>query len=95
MCNVLYKICANVLANQLKLILSSMISHFHSAFVLGKHIFDNSLLAAEVGHFLHNRRRGSKGFLDLKLDLSKAYDRVEWGFLEAMLLRLGFAEAWV
>lgn len=54
-----------------------MISPFHGAFVLGKLIFDNSLLAAEVGHFLHNRRRGSEGFLALKLDLSKAYDRVE------------------
>lgn len=72
-----------------------MISPFHSAFVLGRLIFYYSLLVAEVGHFLHNRWRGSEGFLALKLDLSKAYNRVEWGFLEAMLLRLGFAEAWV
>ena len=35
------------------------------------------------------------GHIGLKLDMSKAYDRVEWPFLEGMMLRLGFAESWV
>ncbi|KAM1093085.1 hypothetical protein ACFX2I_020204 [Malus domestica] len=69
-------------------------SHIQSAFVSGRLISDNSLLVAEVGHFLHNKRSGRDGFLALNLDLSKAYDRAEWGFLEAMLKCLGFTDAW-
>ncbi|KAM1309979.1 hypothetical protein ACFX13_006751 [Malus domestica] len=48
--------------------------------VYGRFISNNSLLAAEVGHFLHNKKGGTEGFLSLKLDLNKVYNRVKWGF---------------
>lgn len=95
LCNVLYKICAKVVANRLKKILSNLISPFQSAFIPGRLITDNTLVANEVSHYIHNLRSGSEGVMNLKLDMSKAYDRIEWSFLEAVLSRFGFDESWI
>ena len=53
------------------------------------------LVAYETLHAMHIRRKGKKGALALKLDVSKAYDRVEWSFLKGMMIKLGFPEVWV
>ena len=53
------------------------------------------LIAYETLHAMHIRKKGKKGALALKLDVSKAYDRVEWGFLKGMMIKLGFPEVWV
>lgn len=95
LCNVLYKIGSKVLANRLKPLLTQFISPFQSAFVPGRLISDNSLIAFEIAHFLKKRRDGKVGFGALKLDMSKAYDRVEWSFLEAVLVHMGFSSTWI
>ncbi|GAU44727.1 hypothetical protein TSUD_88120 [Trifolium subterraneum] len=46
-------------------------------------------------HTLKRRTRGAKGELALKIDISKAYDKVEWSFLKGMLIRMGFSDTWV
>ena len=94
LCNVLYKIVSKVLANRLKLILFEIIAPNQSAFVPGRLIADNILLAYEVTHYMQNKRSGSQGYAALKLDMSKAYDRVEWQFLNRMMLRMGFSPRW-
>ena len=77
LCNVIYKIIAKVVANRLKQILPQIISPTQSAFVLGRLITDNVLVAYEALHTMHGRRKGKIGTLAMKLDISKAYDKVE------------------
>jgi len=95
LCNVLYKLVSKVLANRLKKILPDIISPSQSAFVPGRMITDNVLLAYELTHHINNRRRGAGGLAAIKLDMSKAYDRIEWPFLKKMMQKLGFQEKWI
>ncbi|XP_062013879.1 uncharacterized protein LOC133730268 [Rosa rugosa] len=95
LCNVIYKICSKVIANRLELILLELISPYQSAFVPERLITDNILVANELAHFVHNKREGGDGYMALKLDLSKAYDRMEWTFLRKVMERFGFAYIWI
>lgn len=79
----------------MKPLLQHIVSQHPNAFVQRRQISDNIMLATELSHFLFRRRRGKKGFLSWKLNISKAYDRIEWGYLENVMLRLGFCRRWV
>ena len=95
LCNVIYKVISKVLANRLKTILPHLISPSQSAFVPGHLIIDNVLVAYESLHSMHNKRSGKRGSLALKLDINKAYDRVEWDFHKGIMLKLGLSDMWV
>ncbi|KAL9659040.1 hypothetical protein QQ045_018605 [Rhodiola kirilowii] len=84
-----------ILANRLKPSLPAIISESQSAFVPGKLIFDNIIAAHELIHYLRTRGSQKICYFALKLDISKAYDRVEWDYLEMMMRKLGFPEKWI
>jgi hypothetical protein len=95
LCNVVYKILSKILANRLKGILPCIISGSHSAFISDRLITDNIIVAYETLHTMQTRLWGRTGYIGVKLDMSKAYDRVEWSFLEAVMFKLGFAPVWI
>ncbi|KAL0287958.1 UNVERIFIED_CONTAM: hypothetical protein Sangu_2668400 [Sesamum angustifolium] len=88
LCNVTNKILSKLLYNKISQALPDLISPSQSGFVPGRLIANNILLAQEMTHHLDMRH--SKGNLILKLDMSKAYDRVKWKFLYAILEKMGF-----
>jgi hypothetical protein len=89
LCNIIYKIISKILANRLKGLLHHFISPYQSAFVPSRTIQDNSIMAHELLHSLKSKK-GRGGLMAVKIDMEKAFDRMEWDFLLTIMLKLGF-----
>nr|GEU82374.1 hypothetical protein [Tanacetum cinerariifolium] len=87
-CNVLYKCISKILSNRIIDALKEVISHNQSAFVLGRRISNNILMTQELMHNYH--RKSGPPRCAFKVDIQKAYDTVNWGFLENILFCFGF-----
>lgn len=66
----------------MKKVLDHIISDSQSAFIPGRSIIDNVLIDFEIGHHMKRKTQGNRGEVALKIDMSKAFDRVEWAFLK-------------
>ena len=93
--NVVSWIISKVFANSLKPILPNVISNSQSAFVPSRIITDNTTVAFEMLNRMRNRAKEKKGHIAVKLDINKAYDRVEWEFLQRMMQKIGLPNQWV
>ncbi|KAL5556117.1 hypothetical protein UlMin_038353 [Ulmus minor] len=86
----MYKIVSRKITNCFILVLDVVIGDPQSSLVPGRLITNNVLLGFEAMHWIRQHRGGNTGYVALKLDMSKAYDRVEWSFLKGMMIKLGF-----
>ncbi|XP_021995747.1 uncharacterized protein LOC110892919 [Helianthus annuus] len=87
-CNVIYKCISKILSDRLKVALNDIVSINQSAFVPGRKISDNILLTQELMHNYHKDYGPPR--CAFKVDIQKAYDTVDWNFLEDVLLGFGF-----
>ncbi|XP_043700369.1 uncharacterized protein LOC122651103 [Telopea speciosissima] len=95
LCNVTLKIATKLIADRLRGALDSIISPAQSAFIHRRLISDNILIVHEVFHYIKKRKKDWTKLFALKLDMRKAYNRLDWRFVEAILSRLGFHHRWV
>ncbi|MCH81648.1 putative ribonuclease H protein, partial [Trifolium medium] len=77
LCNMNYKIVSKVIVERLKVCIPMLVSPFQTGFVPGRNIHENIVVAKEMIHTMH-RMQSSKGAFAIKVDLSKAYDKISW-----------------
>ncbi|XP_040869025.1 secreted RxLR effector protein 78-like [Glycine max] len=82
---------SKVLANRLALVLPHLIDERQIAFLKGRHILHGVMIANEV---LAEAKFKNNPCMVFKLDFEKAYDLVSWGFLNYMMMKMGFCERW-
>lgn len=95
LCNVLYKILAKVLTKRLKVILPGLILEKQSTFVLRRNISDSVLVVYKMIHFMKRKNKGQDGEVALKLDISKAYDRMNWQYLKCRVKGMDQTNKWI
>ena len=91
LCNVLFKTITKTMVEWLKPVMSKLIGPDQSSFIPGRLSADNIVVVQEAVHSMQ-RKKGVKGWMLIKLDLEKAYDRIRWDFMEYTLRVAGFLE---
>lgn len=94
LCNVAYKIISKLMTWRSKLVMHELISVFQAAFVPGRSTQENLIIAQEILHSI-KFKQGRKGLTAIKLNMEKAYDRLEWKFILHILKCFGFAPHWI
>lgn len=94
LCNVLFKTITKALVIRLKGVMPLLIGPAQSSFIPGRLSTDNILIVQEAVHSMR-RKKGVKGWMLLKLDLEKAYDRIRWDFLEDTLRAARLPVKWI
>ncbi|GJU81687.1 RNA-directed DNA polymerase, eukaryota, reverse transcriptase zinc-binding domain protein [Tanacetum coccineum] len=87
-CNVIYKTISKIITDRIKTALNKIVNPNQSAFILGRQITDNILLTQELLNG-YDRKNGAKR-VAMKVDIQKAYDTVNWSFLESTLVLFAF-----
>ncbi|KAK3032194.1 hypothetical protein RJ639_035906 [Escallonia herrerae] len=94
LCNTNYKLISKILASRLQSVLNKLISPLQAAFVPNHMVSDNSIMVQELRHTMRHKK-GKSGLMAIKLDMEKAYDKMEWGFILAVLTKFDFDSRWI
>ncbi|XP_031115795.1 uncharacterized protein LOC116019654 [Ipomoea triloba] len=94
LCNISYKIITKAMSNRLRVIMPNLIGPFQSSFVHGRQISDNVIIYQEVLNYMR-KCKGKKGYILVKIDLEKAYDRLSWDFIQDTLQEVKFNPDWI
>nr|KYP53392.1 Retrovirus-related Pol polyprotein LINE-1 [Cajanus cajan] len=89
LCNVIHKLISKVLVIRLRPWLNELVSPLQTSFISGRSPVDNAIVLQEIIHSMKKLRK-MKGNVVYKLDIEKAYDKVEWSFMEQVLNEFGF-----
>ena len=89
LCNTLYKLLSRILVQRLKPYIAEIINPCQAGFVPRRRTSDNIILVQEVIRTLRYWK-GRTGYVAIKLDLEKAYDRLEWSFIQDTLVFFQF-----
>jgi len=92
LCNVVYKIISKVIANRLKPLLPTLISEEQTSYVEGRQILNNIIQTHEVVHSLKSNKQAG---MIIQLDLVKAYDKLSWSYIRAVIRAYGFDQNWI
>jgi len=87
----LYKVLSKVLSNRLRRVMSSVISETQSAFIHGRQILDGILISNEI---VEDAKRLKKDLLLFKVDFEKAFDSIDWSYLDAVMKKMNFPTLW-
>nr|KYP48048.1 LINE-1 reverse transcriptase isogeny [Cajanus cajan] len=94
LCNVSYKILTKVLAQRLRQVMGKLVHPNQCSFIPHRHSKDNIIIFQEVIHSMRYKS-GNKGWMAIKIDLEKAYDRLKWNFVKDTLQDIGLPQIFV
>ena len=89
LCNTIYKLVTKVLVNRIRPMLNNLVSPLQTAFVPGRKGMDNMIIVQELIHTMKQKKE-KQGYMAIKVDLEKEYDRLEWHFIRDMLNMYNF-----
>lgn len=91
LCNTVYKIVTKIIVAQLKPYLEKLVSPLQTAFVPSRKKIDNVVIVQELIHSI-SKKKGGTGYMVVKIDLEKAYDKLEWSFIRDVLVKINLPQ---
>lgn len=95
LCNSTYKVISKCMVRRLQPLMKHLIGENQNAFVPGRSINDNCIIAHEMLSSVKKKKKGDKYSVILNLDLNKAYDRIKWSFVKEVLKSVGLPNLWI